>query len=130
MKVENYVLFGGIFRTSSPGDSISSEPEKTVPRRQGVPGEELGYVEVLRQRSGNLNFKKKFFFFCKLKKTRYPKLRNLVLCSLAQTVKCLPTMQGTWVRSLGQKVPLEKEMATHSSTLAWKTPQVEEPGRL
>ena len=57
MKVENYVLFGGIFRTSSPGDSISSEPEKTVPRRQGVPGEESGYVEVLQQRSGNLNFK-------------------------------------------------------------------------
>ena len=45
-------------------------------------------------------------------------------------VKHLPTMQETQVRSLGQEDPLEKEMATHSSTLAWKIPRVEEPGRL
>ena len=37
-------------------------------------------------------------------------------------VKNLPAMQDTWVRSLGQEDPLEKEMATHSSTLAWKNP--------
>ena len=37
---------------------------------------------------------------------------------VAQTVKCLPAMQGTWVRYLGWEDPLEKEMATHSSTLA------------
>ena len=37
-------------------------------------------------------------------------------------------MQGTWVRSLGQEDPLEKEMATHSSILAWKIPWTEEPG--
>ena len=47
-----------------------------------------------------------------------------------QTVKRLPTMQDTRVRSLGRKDPLEKEMATHSSTLAWKIPWMEEPGRL
>ena len=41
-------------------------------------------------------------------------------------VKRLPTMQETWVRSLGQKDALEKEMATHSSTLAWKIPWTEE----
>ena len=41
---------------------------------------------------------------------------------VAQTVKRLPTMQETWVRSLGQEDPLEEEMATHSSTLAWKIP--------
>ena len=41
---------------------------------------------------------------------------------VAQRVKCLPAMQETWVRSLGQEDPLEKEMATHSSTLAWKIP--------
>ena len=41
---------------------------------------------------------------------------------LAPSVKRLPTMQETWVRSLGREDPLEKEMATHSSTLAWKTP--------
>ena len=45
-------------------------------------------------------------------------------------VKCLPTMQETWVQSLGREDPLEKEMATHSSTLAWKIPWMEEPGRL
>ena len=46
-----------------------------------------------------------------------------------QTVKRLSTMQETWVRSLGREDPLEKEMATHSSTLAWKIPWMEEPGR-
>jgi len=45
-------------------------------------------------------------------------------------VKRLPTMWETWVQSLGRKDPLEKEMATHSSILAWKTPWMEEPGRL
>ena len=48
---------------------------------------------------------------------------------MAQTVKCLPTMWETWVRSLGGEDPLEKEMATHSSMLAWKIPW-EEPGGL
>ena len=49
---------------------------------------------------------------------------------VAQTVRRLPTMQETWVRSLGREDPLEKEMATHSSILAWRTPWTEEPGRL
>ena len=49
---------------------------------------------------------------------------------VAQTVKHLPAMQETWVRSLGQEDPLEKKMATHSSILAWKIPWTEEPGRL
>ena len=49
---------------------------------------------------------------------------------MAQTVKCLPAMWETWVRSLGREDPLEKEMATHSSTLAWKIPWMEEHGRL
>ena len=49
---------------------------------------------------------------------------------VAQTVKRLPAVQETWVRSLGQEDPLEKEMATHSSTLSWKIPWTEEPGRL
>ena len=49
---------------------------------------------------------------------------------MAQTVKHLPTMQETWARSLGQEDLLEKEMATHSSILAWKIPRTEEPGRL
>ena len=45
-------------------------------------------------------------------------------------VKRLPAMWEIWLRSLGQEDPLEKEMATHSSTLAWKIPWTEEPGRL
>ena len=49
---------------------------------------------------------------------------------MAQMVKRLPAMQEIRVRSLGQEDPLEKEMATHSSTLAWKIPWMEEPGRL
>ena len=49
---------------------------------------------------------------------------------VAQMVKCLPAIQETRVQSLGWEDPLEKEMATHSSTLAWKIPWREEPGRL
>ena len=48
---------------------------------------------------------------------------------MAPTVKPLPTMQETRVQSLGQEDLLEKEMATHSSILAWKIPWKEEPGR-
>ena len=49
---------------------------------------------------------------------------------VAQMVRRLSTMQETWVQSLGQEDPLEKEMAIHSSTIAWKIPWTEEPGRL
>ena len=60
-----------ILRTSSLGGSISSNPERTTLRRRG---DEPGYIEVLQQISGRLNTKR-----LSLKKTRYPKLRNLVL---------------------------------------------------
>ena len=49
---------------------------------------------------------------------------------MAQTVNHLPTMRETWVQPLGWEDLLEKEMATHSSILAWKIPWMEEPGRL
>ena len=49
---------------------------------------------------------------------------------VAQRVTNLPTMQESWIQSLGQEDLLEKEMATHSSILAWKIPWMEEPGRL
>ena len=49
---------------------------------------------------------------------------------IAQSVKTLPAMQETWVQSLGGEEPLEKEMATHSSILAWRIPWTEEPSRL
>ena len=49
---------------------------------------------------------------------------------VTQTVEYLPAMQETQIRSLGQEAPLEKEKAAHSSTLARKIPQTEEPGGL
>ena len=49
---------------------------------------------------------------------------------MAQMVKNLPAIQETWVQSLGQEDPLEKEMATHSSVLVWRIPWTEEPDRL
>ena len=48
----------------------------------------------------------------------------------AQTVKDLPAVQETQIRSLGQEDPLEKEIATHSSILAWEIPWTEKPGRV
>ena len=58
---------------------------------------------------------------------------HLILCwasLVALMMKNLPTMQETWVQSLGQEDFLEKGMVTHSSTLAWGIPWTEEPGRL
>ena len=49
---------------------------------------------------------------------------------LSQTAKNLPAMQDTWVQFLGQEDPLEKKMATHSSSLAWRIPWTEEPDGL
>ena len=49
---------------------------------------------------------------------------------MAQVVKNLPVMLETWVRSLSQEDPLEKEMATNSRILAWEIPRTEEPGGL
>ena len=53
-----------------------------------------------------------------------------MLTLVAQTVKNLPTVQETWVRSLDQEDPLEKETATHSSIIAWEIPRTEEPGKI
>ena len=59
-----------------------------------------------------------------------PDLQLWTNYELASTVKSLRATRETWVRSLSREDPLEKEMATHSSTLAWKVPWMEEPGRL
>ena len=56
--------------------------------------------------------------------------KNTFSPMVAQTVKSLPAMQETWVPSLGQEDPLQKEIATHYSTLAWEIPWIEEPGML
>ena len=59
------------------------------------------------------------------------KCLSLIRASLvAQSVKNLPAVQETWIWSLGQEDPLKKEMATHSSILTQKIPQIEEPGGL
>ena len=55
---------------------------------------------------------------------------NLPFHELAQMAKRLPAMRETWVLSLGWEDPLEKEMTTHSNTVAWKIPWIEDPGRL
>ena len=64
----------------------------------------------------------------------YPVILKLLKCigasPVAQLVKNLPEMRDTWVQSLGWEDPLEKEMATHSSILAWRTLWTEEPDRL
>ena len=65
--------------------------------------------------------------------TSWPLLHKMLASPVAQQVKNLPAMQETQqmrVLSLGQEDPLEKEMATHSSILAWETPWTEEPGGL
>ena len=60
----------------------------------------------------------------------YNPTRDAGASLVAQRLKHLPSMQETQVRSLGWEDPLEKEMATHSSILAWRIPWMEEPGRL
>ena len=57
-------------------------------------------------------------------------MSSISISLVAQMVKRLSTMWETWVRSLGREDPLEKEMATHASSIAWKIPWMEEPGRL
>ena len=79
-----------------------------------------------------------FFFFSWKGAQKYsqnPKSKVLSLEAswtslVTQTVKRLPTVQETWVQSLGWEDPLEKEMETHSSILAWKIPWMEDPVRL
>ena len=61
---------------------------------------------------------------------RFQNLHILMFVMVTQMVKNLPALQETWVRSLGWEDPLEEGMATHSSTLAWRIPWTEEPGRL
>ena len=56
--------------------------------------------------------------------------QDLIASLVPPSVKNLPAVQETWVRSLGQEDPLEKEMAAHSSILAWRIPWTEEPGGL
>ena len=67
---------------------------------------------------------------CELRTNIWAQFDVLWASLVAQTGEKLPAMQETWVQSLGQEDPLEKGMATHSSTLAWRIPWTEEPGGL
>ena len=70
-------------------------------------------------------------WFTRLEALQTPLFRVFMEASLmAQRLKRLPAMRETWLRSLGREDPLEKEMATHSSILAWRIPWMEEPGGL
>ena len=85
-------------------------------------------VHYDRKISGQLRSQRKYS--CSFMQIFIEHLLCIWEAAVAQRVKCLPAMQETWVRSLGREDPLEKEMATHSSTLACKIPWTEEPGRL
>ena len=65
-----------------------------------------------------------------LEKSCKDRTKTFLASLVAQSVKKLPAMQESQVQSLGQRNPLKKEMTTHSSLLAWRTPQTEETGRL
>ena len=80
----------------------------------------LVFVVLINPIAGNGVLPEQFDFYCK-------RVRDFPGGS---DVKRLPTMRETWVQSLGREDPLEKAMAPHSSTLAWKIPWMEEPGRL
>ena len=82
--------------------------------------ESLEYQQVEKEHK-NLN---KYIYNC------MHIFKLLLILLMAQTVKRLSTMQETWVQSLGWEDPLEREMAIHSRTIAWKIPWTEEPGRL
>ena len=70
-------------------------------------------------------------FFRNFTASSYSTLLSINVASLvAQTVKNLPAMWESWVRSLGWEDPLEEGMATYSSVLAWRSPGTEEPSRL
>ena len=97
-----------IFRTGFPDSSIGKESASNA-------GDNSGSIPGLGRSPGE--------------GVGYP-LQYFGASLVAQRVKRLPAMQETWVRSLGWEDPLEKEMATQSSMLAWKIPWTKEPGRL
>ena len=87
------------------------------------------WKDITEQRGTHYKSTKDYALLVRLNK--FPLLvRKERASRVAQMVKRLPAVWETLVRSLGWEDPLEKEMATHSSTLAWKIPCTEEPGRL
>ena len=92
----------------------------------------LGISELKWTRMGEFNSDDHYIYYCGQESLERNGVALIVNRSflVAQTVKCLPRMREIPVQSLGRGDPLEKEMATHSSILAWKIPWAEDPGRL
>ena len=82
-----------------------------------------GLNAPIKRKSGRLGLKKSAYNILSTRDSFWASL-------VAQRLKHLPAMQETWVRSMGREDPLEKEMAPHSSILAWRIPWTEEPGGL
>ena len=124
--------------TKKPLDESERGEWKSWLKAQHSENEDHGILShhFMGNRWGNSGNSLRLYFFGDLKSlqmvTAAMKLKDAYsLASLvAQMVKRLSAMRETWVRSLGREDPLEKEMATHSSTLAWKILWTEEPGRL
>ena len=91
-----------------------------------------GSVDVFSALEQGSDLAELVFFLCcdGVLKKKVLRLNKLCASLVAQRLKRLPGMRETRARSLGWEDPLEKEMATHSSTLAWRIPWREEPGRL
>ena len=96
---------------------IERVPEASVNRASPVAGALLAFCV---NQGISTSFSLLYFLIGWLRTTRFRSIKG---------PQHLSTMHETWVRSLGQEDPLEKEMATHSSTLAWKIPWTEKPGR-
>ena len=88
------------------------------------------HMRTVHATPGTVKGLNKRHFIHPLKRKQLTSQSEYIASLVAQIVKCLPAMWETRVRSLGWEDPLEKEMATHSSTLAWNIPWTEEPGRL
>ena len=117
--------FWSVLPCPPPGDLANPgiEPRSPTLQEDSLPSEPPGKPNFWVYKHQRLEACLSSFIFVNL---CYIGVASLV----AQRVKHLPAMQETWVPSLGQEDPLEKEMATHSSILAWRIPWTEEPGRL
>ena len=106
-----------IMNSLLPNSDLKKVGKTTRPFKYDLNQIPYDYTVEVRNRFKGLDLIDRFAWWCQT---------SLV----AQRVKPLPAMRETWVRSLGWEDPVEKEMATHSSTLAWKIPWTEEPDRL
>ena len=87
-------------------------------------------MRTMHATPGTVKGLNKCHFIHPLKRKQLTSQSKYIASLVAQMLKCLPAMWETGVRFLGWGDPLEKEMATHSSTLAWNIPWTEEPGGL